>query len=120
MKMPFMITFNSSMYQFGEIVLLEYPYTDLVGMKQRPAVVLKDTDDSDFIVARATSQAKQTDYDIVVEDWQIAGLLRPTIIRVHKLTTLETKLVKRKMGMLSTKDSARLSFVLAKLFSSNS
>ena len=68
------------MYQFGEVVLLEYPYTDLVGVKLRPAVVLKDTNDSDFIIVRATSQSRQTEYDIKIEDWQSAGLLKPSII----------------------------------------
>ena len=63
------------MYEFGEIVLLEYPYTDLTGVKLRPAIVIKDTDDSDFIVVRATSQAKQTEYDMIVQDWHSAGLL---------------------------------------------
>jgi mRNA interferase MazF len=104
------------MYLFGEIVLLEYPYTDLAGVKLRPAAVLKDTNDSDFIVARATSQPRQTEYDITVEDWQSAGLLKPSIIRVHKITTLETKLVKRKMGQLSAKDLSNLSSCLRKLF----
>ncbi len=56
------------MYQFGEVVLLEYPYTDLSGVKLRPAIVVKDTNDSDFIIARATSQLRQTEYDMQIED----------------------------------------------------
>ena len=104
------------MFQFGEVVLLEYPYTDLIGVKLRPAVVLKDTHDSDFIIARATSQLRQTEYDVQIEDWKTAGLLKPSIIRVHKLTTLETKLVKRKMGILSEKDLDNLLACLKRLF----
>ena len=104
------------MYQFGEIVLLEYPYTDLSGIKQRPAVVLKDTGDSDFIVARVTSQVKQTAYDVEIDEWQNAGLLKPSVVRIHKLTTLETVLVKRVMGNLSVKDAGKLYAALKKLF----
>lgn len=104
------------MYQFGEVVLLEYPYTDLSGVKLRPAIVLIDTNDLDFIVVRATSQSWQTEYDVVIEDWQSAGLLKPSIIRVHKLTSLETKLVMRKMGKLSTKDLTALSDCIKRLF----
>jgi mRNA interferase MazF len=103
------------MYQFGEVVLLEYPYTDLVGVKMRPAVVLKDTNDGDFI-ARATSQSKQTEFDVLIEEWEKAGLLKPSIIRVHKLNSLEIKLVKRKMGNLTAKDQNSLSQCLKKLF----
>ena len=104
------------MYQFGEVVLLEYPYTDLVVVKLRPAVVLKDTNDSDFIIVRATSQSRQTEYDIKIEDWQSAGLLKPSIIRVHKVTTLTTTLVKRKLGKLSARDLLSLSICIKKLF----
>jgi mRNA interferase MazF len=104
------------MYQSGEIVLLEYPYTDLVGTKLRPAVVLKDTGDNDFIVIRATSQPKLTEYDITIEDWQFCGLLKPSIMRVHKMATLETNLVKKKMGVLSKNDLNKLYACLQGLF----
>jgi len=104
------------MYQFGEIVLIEYPYSDLIGVKFRPAVVLIDTNDSDFIVARATSQPRQTEYDITVDEWKFAGLLKPTIIRLHKLATLDTRLVKRKMGKLSADDLQKLLGGIRKLF----
>ena len=104
------------MYQFGEVVLLEYPYTDLSSVKLRPAIVLKDTNDADFIIARATSQFRQTEYDIEIKDWKYAGLLKPSIIRVHKLTSLETKLVKRKMGKLSPIDLENLLQCVKKLF----
>lgn len=117
MKMLFMIIYNSLfMYEYGTVVLIEYPYTDLVGVKLRPAIVIKDTNDSDFIVVRATSQPRLSANDVTVEDWQEAGLLKPTIIRVHKLTTLETKLVKRKMGKLSARDLNSLSICIRKLF----
>jgi mRNA interferase MazF len=104
------------MYQFGEVVLLEYPYTDLAGVKMRPAVVLKDTNDNDLILARATSQPRQTEYDVQIEDWREVGLFKPSVIRVHKLTTIEATLVKRSMGFLSSKDLDNLSTCLKGLF----
>ena len=107
------------MYQLGDLVLIEYPYTDLIGVKLRPAVVLKDTNDNDFIVVRATTQSKQTEFDIEIADWEKAGLLKPSIIRIHKLTSLETKLVKRRMGILSAADVNNLTLCLKKLFDFN-
>ncbi len=104
------------MYQFGDVVLLEYPFTDLIGVKMRPAIVLKDTDDGDFILARATSQNRETEYDMPIKDWTSAGLLKPSIVRVHKLTVLETKLVKRKLGKLSAEDGDKLYACLKGLF----
>ncbi len=105
------------MYHFGEVVLLEYPYSDLSGVKLRPAVVIRDTNDNDFILARITSQKGQSQYDMVIDYWQSAGLLRPSVIRVHKLVTLETYLVKRTMGKLSERDLNKLSDTLKNLFS---
>ena len=104
------------MYQFGDIVLLEYPYTDLSGVKLRPAIVLKDTNDFDFITARVTSQSRQTEYDIEVTDWKKARSLLPSIIRKHKIATLETKLVKRQMGKLSASDLDSLLQRITSLF----
>jgi mRNA interferase MazF len=96
------------MYHFGDILLIEYPYTDLAGIKQRPAVVIKDTNDSDVILARITGQSRETEFDIEITDWRSAGLLKPSIIRVHKLATLETKLIKRKLGNLPENDLKKL------------
>jgi len=107
------------MYKFGTIVLIEYPFTDLRGIKQRPAVVLKDTNDSDLVLARITGQTRDSDFDIQIEDWRSAGLLKPSIIRIHKLATLETKLVKRNLGQLSPSDLDKLSDRLRKFFSDN-
>ena len=103
------------MYNFGDIVLIEYPYTDNIGIKKRPAVVLKDTKDSDFIAARITGQLRESKYDIVIDDWRSAGLLKPSIIRVHKLASLETKLIKSILGQLSSTDFNKLSRCLQDL-----
>ncbi len=55
-------------YQPGEIVLLLFPFTDMGGAKRRPALVLLDTGDTDIVVARVTSQAHQSQYDVEITD----------------------------------------------------
>jgi len=91
-------------FSFGEIVLLEFPFTDGETLKKRPALVLADTKDGDLILARITSQVYKSVYDVPVNNWQQAGLKLASVIRLHKIATLESSLVIKKMGSLSTTD----------------
>ena len=90
------------MYKFGDIVLLEFPFTSGLGSKKRPALVIIDVNDGDVVVARITSRIVNTDFDVIINDWRAAGLLTPSIVRLHKIATLELTLVNRKIGELST------------------
>ena len=103
-------------FNFADIVLLEFPFSDTLVKKQRPAVVLKDTNDKDIIVARVTSQIKNSIFDIDIKDWKKAGLMLPSIIRVHKIATLEAAMVKKVIGKLQLNDTKNLKNALADLF----
>lgn len=91
-------------YQPGEVILLSFPLSDATSSKRRPALVLLDTGDEDIVVARITSQIPQTVFDVELVEWQQAGLLLPSVVRVHKLATLEKRLVERKLGILISAD----------------
>ena len=73
-----------------------------MGSKKRPALVIIDANDGDVVVARITSRIVNTDFDVIINDWRVAGLLTPSIVRLHKIVTLELSLVNRKIGELST------------------
>lgn len=60
--------------QFGEIVLIRMQFHQTAGAKIRPALVLFDTGDDDFIAAPITSQLRHSDYDLAIKDWRAAGL----------------------------------------------
>ena len=91
-------------YSPGEIVLLEFPLADASATRRRPAIVLLDTGDSDFVAARVTSQSARDSFDVELNDWRESGLLLPSVVRVHKVATLEKQLVERKLGILSNSD----------------
>ncbi|RKY59086.1 MAG: type II toxin-antitoxin system PemK/MazF family toxin [Candidatus Latescibacterota bacterium] len=95
-------------YRPGDVVLLSFPFVDVAGVKRRPALVLLDTGDEDVIVARVTSQAARGPFDVELVDWRQAGLLLPSVVRVHKVATLEKRLVERRLGMLTSKDWERV------------
>jgi mRNA interferase MazF len=69
-------------------------------------LVLLDVGDDDIIVARVTSQAWQGTFDVDLKGWKDAGLLLPSIVRLHKVVTLEKRLVRRTLGHLSKEDWA--------------
>ena len=95
-------------YRPGEIVLREFPFTDTSGMTRRPALVMLDAGDEDIIVARVTSRVSRDEFDIELNDWDTAGLLTPSIVRIHKLATIEKRLVERRLGILSVGDLDRV------------
>ena len=65
---------GSMALRFGEIVLIRMQFHHTTGAKIRPALVLLDPGDDDFVAAPITSQARHSDYDLGMEDWRSAGL----------------------------------------------
>ena len=99
-------------YAAGDIVLLEFPFTDTAGSKRRPALILLDTGDDDIVVARVTGQLSAAPQDVTLDEWQQAGLLLPSVIRLHKVATLERRLVDKKLGRLMPADWSRVVLTL--------
>ncbi len=91
-------------YNPGDIVLLSFPFVDGTGVKRRPAMVLLDTEDDDIIVSRVTSNLFQSRFDVNIIEWQQAGLLLPSVVRLHKVATLEKNLVEKKLGSVVGSD----------------
>ncbi|MBU1370077.1 MAG: type II toxin-antitoxin system PemK/MazF family toxin [Bacteroidetes bacterium] len=85
---------------FGDIVLLKFPFTDGKSFKKRPALIINDYDDGDIIVCRITSQIYDTKNDYYLDKWSDAGLKLPSVVRVHKIATLDKRLVETRMGKL--------------------
>ena len=91
-------------FRSGEIVLVKFPFANLEEVKRRPALVLLDSGDDDILVARITSQPRQTAFDMEISQWKQAGLLLPSIARLDKLASLEKKIVEKSLGILSSTD----------------
>src|SRR5437867_12594286 len=95
-------------YRRGDFVLVGFPFSSGGQAKNRPALVVLDTGDADVVVARVTTQPHSSASDVVVVDWQAAGLLAPSIIRLHKLATLDKQLIHGPLGRLRQKDVRRV------------
>jgi len=100
---------------FGDIVLLKFPFTDGKNYKRRPALIISDIDDGDILVSRITSQIYETPFDVYLDNWEKFGLKLPSVIRVHKLATLEKDLVEATMGKIDQPTREKISAVIRKL-----
>jgi mRNA interferase MazF len=103
-----MLTLPLQDYRFGDVVLVSFPFTNLTQAKRRPALVLLDMGDPDVVVARITSKLHETQFDALLQDWQQAGLMLPSVVRIHKIVTLDKQLVERKLGVLTPGDVDRV------------
>lgn len=88
--------------KFGQVVLLRFPFTDGVSYKRRPALVINDFGDGDVIVCRITSKIYHSDFDIEITNLEKSGLKLPSVMRVHKIATLEKNLVELMMGQIGS------------------
>lgn len=84
----------------GDIILIPFPFTDLSGNKNRPAIILIDSED-DVTVCFITTRLKwQSEFDISVHPSDINGLKKTSLIRLNKLATIDKNLIIGKLGTL--------------------
>jgi mRNA interferase MazF len=99
----------------GDIVLINFPFTDLSGSKLRPAVVLVDTA-LDLTVCFITTQIGwQESTDVMLRANLINGLKKQSLIRTSKIATLDRALAKGMLGKLSLNEVTLLNVNLKSL-----
>jgi len=93
------------MYNCGEIVLIQFPFTNLTESKIRPALALSEKGD-DVIVIGIFSKVPE----VLEESWfrveETApwfiqtGLKKTSVIKTEKIAVIHKSLVKKKIGSL--------------------
>lgn len=101
--------------KFGDIVLLKFPFTDRHTFKKRPALVINDYNDGDIIVCRITSKIYNTKRDVYIENWEKSGLKLASVIRVHKIATLEKDMFEIVMGKIDNLLKERIKLIINNL-----
>jgi len=97
-----------SLVKRGRVVLIRYPFTDLIGAKVRPALVLTPDhllprlDDVLCLFISSAMPAEILPTDFVLEHGHSSfirtGLKRRSVLRMHKLALLHKALVLRVLG----------------------
>lgn len=91
----------------GDILLTQFPFTDLTGTSVRPCLVVSPgLIGQDLIVAGISSVVRGGTIatDVVVEDshpeFAQAGLRVRSVIRLHKLACIEQSVIRRLLGSI--------------------
>jgi mRNA interferase MazF len=105
-----------------DIILVPFPFVDLSTTKQRPclvlATVMPEKYNPQLIVAMMTSQIEGASFphDVKIKDWKGAELPKPTLVRLSKVVTLDSILVRKTIGTLLPKDQENVAKAFHKLF----
>src|SRR5690625_4348594 len=97
-------TMNSKMKQ-GDVWLADVLFKGKRQTKQRPV-----------IIAPVTSQQPRNQFDVVLEYWKEAGLLKPSVARTSKITSVHGSELKRHLGVLHSYDLERILKMCKNLF----
>lgn len=87
----------------GDVVWVRFSFTDLTGDKFRPAVVLAEIGDGDWILCRLTTRRRSRPGDIPVtrQDMQSGCLRYDSWVRVGYVQTFNVSVFHRTAGRLT-------------------
>jgi mRNA interferase MazF len=100
-------------FEFGDVVLVPFLFTNQSASKQRPAVIISNLAYNlarpDSVLMAITSQLRASPLpgDVLLRDWQGAGLLKPSVVK-PVFATLEQAMIIRRLGVLAAVDKADL------------
>jgi mRNA interferase MazF len=95
-------------YKRGDVVLIQFIFSDQSGVKLHPEVVISSNEyhsgRKEAIIAAITSQTDRLFIgDCRISDWKEAGLLFPSVA-TGILRTIKQDMINRKLGTISVLD----------------
>ncbi|QLE58393.1 type II toxin-antitoxin system PemK/MazF family toxin [Nostoc sp. TCL26-01] len=107
----------------GDIILTQFPFTDLSQTKLRPAVILwvdsiKDEITLCFISSQNVNNLTSEEFAILDSDPDFVktGLRISSKVRVTRIATLNRLLVVRRLGQLTTQQIQKLNEIMIQAF----
>lgn len=104
----------------GDVVVIPFPFSDLTGVKRRPALVVANLEGNDLILCQITSQMVSTDkYSILLSktDFEEGSLEVKSQIKPNKIFTAEHSLIIYKVGRLNKEKTDEVSRKLCDIIS---
>lgn len=86
----------------GDIVVIDFPFSNLKNSKRRPVLLLKLPKGEDVIVCQITGLSYERDVEmkITANDFSSGSLKRDSFVRIDKISSIEKNLIKYKIGSL--------------------
>ena len=109
------------MYNQLEIVLVPFPYSDLSSSKRRPVLIISNNNYNknypDILVVVITSNLFKDEYSVELhnDDLELGMLPEPSIIKCHKLFTIEQSQVLKRFSIINEKKFDEVILFLNKL-----
>ena len=111
---------STTPFEFGDVVLVPFPFTSQTTSKRRPAVIISSRayglERPDIILMAITSQLRAAPVlgEVLLRGWQEAGLLKPSAVK-PVVATLEQGLAIRRLGALDRSDQGDLRAALNRI-----
>ena len=89
----------------GAVVLVPFPFTDLSGVKVRPAIVISTVamgEDVVVVFISSRKEGKVRKNDVAVSPSPTNGLKVNSVIKCGKIATLEKKIILGELGTLES------------------
>ncbi|MFA4647205.1 type II toxin-antitoxin system PemK/MazF family toxin [Pyrococcus kukulkanii] len=110
-----------------EIVLLDFPFVDLIGKKLRPALIASNNNlnkiSNAVIALQITSNIRSgfTEYNIKITDNDVIRYpgtkpLRPSLIKPYVIFTIEKSLIRKRIGILKREKVIEVKESLRRIF----
>ncbi|PIO08629.1 growth inhibitor PemK [Candidatus Pacearchaeota archaeon CG10_big_fil_rev_8_21_14_0_10_34_12] len=86
----------------GDIVVLDFPFSNLLDVKRRPTMIVKIPKGKDVIVSQITGTSQESSMEIKIlrKDFEVGGLKVDSYLRLDKIFSIEKSLIKYKAGTL--------------------
>lgn len=98
---------------FG-VYTAQFPFLDANETKIRPVIVVSEPQGRYNIVTivPVSSRIVPQEVDVVLAKWSEAGLLKPSVARVHRITTMLQADLIAELGVLSDQDAQAMQSAL--------
>jgi mRNA interferase MazF len=90
-------------FEIGELVVIPFPYSDLSDSKMRPALIIADLKNDDFIMTQITSKNYNDNYSIKISNNDLCegNLYFDSYIKYSKIFTANKALISKSIGKLN-------------------
>lgn len=105
-------------YKKGDVVIFEFPFSDVNKSKKRPSVVVATLKGNHIILAQITGQSRP-DSDLLnldFNDFEKGGINRNSFIRPSVLFTIHKSKINYKAGQLTQNKIRQVEKQLCKIF----